>query len=366
MTSLRAASTLFGLLASCLAAMASDVPPGYPASYSKVIEAAEKEGTLVIYANTEQFAVNPILEDFQKAYPKVSVDYLEIKAADLYGRVSSEAAAGALKGDFVWSSAMDLQFQLADEGVAATYASVEKPNVPAWSTWKDQLYGVTFEPVVFVYNKKLIAEADVPQTRAALATFLETKKQALAGKAASYDPERSGLGFFAVSHDARISDDLWKVVQGFGAAKAKFYTATGTMLEKVSSGEHSIAYNIIGPYALLKAEKDPNIGIVMPSDYTLILSRIAFVPKAAPHPNAGRLFLDYLLSKRGQDVIANKALLYSIRSDVQGRATAAQLTAKYGPVLKPVAIGPELMSDLDPAKRLPFFDRWNKALAAGR
>lgn len=366
MASLRTAITFVGLLASCLPAVAAEVPPGYPASYAKVIEAAEKEGSLVIYANTEQFAVNPILEDFQKAYPKIAVDYLEVKAADLYGRVSSEAAAGALKGDFVWSSAMDLQYQLADEGVAATYASVEKPNMPQWSTWNDQLYGVTFEPVVFVYNKKLIAENEVPQTRAALANFLESKKQALAGKVASYDPERSGLGFFVVSHDARISDDLWKVVQGFGAAKAKFYIATGTMLEKVSSGEHSIAYNIIGPYALLKADKDPNIGIVMPKDYTIILSRIAFVPKAAPHPNAGRVFLDYLLSKRGQDVIANKALLYSIRSDVQGRATAAQLTAEYGSILKPVAIGPELTADLEPAKRLPFFDRWNKALAASR
>jgi iron(III) transport system substrate-binding protein len=151
---------------------AAELPPGYPADYAKTIAAAEKEGSLVIYANTEQFAVNPILEDFQAAFPKIKVDYLEVKAADLYSRVSSEVAAGALKADFVWSSAMDLQMQLADEGAATTYTSIEKPNVPAWSTWSDQLYGITFEPVVFVYNKKLIPAADVPHTRQALADLL--------------------------------------------------------------------------------------------------------------------------------------------------------------------------------------------------
>ena len=266
-------------------AEAAELPAGYPPDYAKTLAAAEKEGTLVIYANTEQFAVNPILEDFQAAYPKIKVDYLEVKAADLYSRVSSEVAAGALKADFVWSSAMDLQFQLADEGAAMAYASPEKKNVPAWSTWEDQLYGITFEPVVFVYNKKLIPEADVPHTRDALANLLTSKAQAYAGKAAAYDPERSGLGFFVMSHDARINDDVWKVARGLGAAKGKTYTATGTMLEKVASGEHAIAYDVIGPYALLKADQDPNVGVVIPQDFTLILTRLAMIPKAAQHPH---------------------------------------------------------------------------------
>jgi iron(III) transport system substrate-binding protein len=345
------------------AARAAEVPAGYPADYGKTLAAAEKEGTLVIYANTEQFAVNPILEDFQAAYPKIKVDYLEVKAADLYSRVSSEVAAGALKADFVWSSAMDLQFQLADEGAAMAYASPEKKNVPGWSTWEDQLYGITFEPVVFVYNKKLIPEADVPHTRDALANLLTSKAQAYAGKAAAYDPERSGLGFFVMSHDAKINDDIWKVARGLGAAKGKTYTATGTMLEKVASGEHAIAYDVIGPYALLKADQDPNVGVVIPQDFTLILTRLAMIPKAAQHPNAAKVFLDYLLSKRGQTVIADKALLYSIRSDVEGRATAAGLTKEHGPILKPVSIRPELMDELDPAKRLPFFSKWTKAVS---
>jgi iron(III) transport system substrate-binding protein len=357
-----AAAALLGATLVSAGAGAGDLPAGYPASYAKTISAAEGEGKLVIYANTEQFAVQPLLDDFQAAFPKIPVDYLEVKAADLYSRVSSEAAAGALKADFVWSSAMDLQFMLTDEGVAGTYASVEKPNLPKWAIWKDQIYGVTFEPVVFVYNKKLIPENEVPQTRAEFAKLLMTKSEAFAGKVTSYDPERSGLGFFVVSHDARVNDDLWKLVRGFGAAKAKFYTSTGAMLEKVGAGEHAIAYNIIGPYALLKAQKDPNIGIVVPKDYTEILTRSAIIPKAAAHPNAARVFLDYLLSKRGQQVIADKSLLYSIRADVEGQATAAKLIAEHGDTLKPIALGPALLDELDPAKRLAFFKKWHEAL----
>ncbi|MDB5368232.1 MAG: transporter substrate-binding protein [Rhodospirillales bacterium] len=345
------------------AAHAAEVPAGYPASYAKILDDAEKEGRLVIYANTEQFAVNPILEDFKAAFPKIQVDYLELKAADLYTRASSEIAASTLKADFIWSSAMDLQFQLADEGAVATYASVEKPNMPSWALYKDQLYGVTFEPVAIVYNKKLVPEADVPQTRDAFAKLLETKKADYVGKVAMYDPERSGLGFFVISHDARVGDAVWKLLKAMGPTQPKLYVATGQMLEKVGSGEHSIAYNIIGPYALLKAEKDPNIGIVMPKDYTQILTRIALIPKAAPHPNASKVFLDYLLSKRGQQVIADKALLYSIRADIQGKATAAKLTAELGNALKPIAITPALLDDLDPAKRLPFYKKFNDALA---
>ena len=49
--------------------------------------------------------------------------------------------------------------------------SVEKPHLPEWSVWKDQIYGITFEPVVMVYNKQRMPAADVPKTRADLFTM---------------------------------------------------------------------------------------------------------------------------------------------------------------------------------------------------
>lgn len=344
----------------------SQIPEGYPANYADILAKAEAEGSVVIYANTEHAAVEPILADFHKAFPKIRADYIEIKAADLFSRVSSEAAAGALKADFVWSSAMDLQYQMVEDGIAAEYASPEKAAVPEWSNWGDKIYGTTYEPVVMVYNSKVVSNDEMPDTHAGLASWLVANKDRMKGKVATYDPERSGLGFFAVSADALNSDDLWPLVTAFGAVDTKFYTSTGTMLEKISAGEHAIGYNIIGPYAYLRAERDPNVKIVVPKDFTVVLSRLAIITEQAAHPNAARVFLDYLLSHRGQTVIGNEAHLFAIRPDVEGKATIAGLTAEYGDILKPVAIGPDLLNAIQPMERLAFFRKWADALKAGK
>ena len=92
-----------------LPAPASRVPENYPPSYNALLAAAEKEGKVVVYSNTEQFAVNPVLDAFQAAFPKIKLDYVEIKSSELYNRFVSEASAGALQSDVIWSSSMDLQ-----------------------------------------------------------------------------------------------------------------------------------------------------------------------------------------------------------------------------------------------------------------
>jgi iron(III) transport system substrate-binding protein len=135
------------------------------------------------------------------------------------------------------------------------------------------------------------------------------------------------------------------------------------MLERTASGEHLIAYNIFGSYARLRQKKDPNLGVVLPADYTLIASRVAFVPKAAKHPNAGKLFLDYLLSKRGQKVIADGDL-YSIRDDVEGEATAGQVKQELGASAKPIPVSDELLAMLDQQKRLEALKKWQEAMRA--
>lgn len=361
-----AAALMCGIGAATADVSIAQTPDGYPAEYQKITAAAEAEGSVVIYANTEHAAVEPILADFRKAFPKIRADYIEIKAADLFSRVTSEAAANALKADIVWSSAMDLQFQMVEDGLAATYASPEKAALPEWASYGDEIYGTTYEPVVMVYNSKVVSAEEMPDTRAGLAAFLTKNRDRLKGKLATYDPERSGLGYFAVSEDLRHDPDFWTLVTSFGASDAKFYTSTGTMLEKISAGEHAVGYNIIGPYAYLRAERDPNVKVVVPTDFTVVLSRLAIITKQAAHPNAARVFLDYLLSKRGQTVVANEAHLFAIRPDVTGTATIAGLTAKYGDILKPVAIGPDLLDAIQPMERLQFFRKWNDALKAGR
>jgi iron(III) transport system substrate-binding protein len=133
------------------------------------------------------------------------------------------------------------------------------------------------------------------------------------------------------------------------------------MLERISSGENLIGYNVIGSYAQSRAAKDPSIGVVFTKDYNLVLSRVIFINKSAKNMNASKLWIDYLLSKRGQTIIANESQLYSLRSDVTGTSTLAALTTQLGTALKPIAIAPSLLQYLDQTKRLAFLKQWKDA-----
>src|SRR6266700_87754 len=66
---------------------------------------------------------------------------------------------------------------------------------------------------------------------------------------------------------------------------------------------------MIGSYAIERAKEATSIGIVFPADYITLMSRIAFIPVTAPHPESAKLFLDYLLSERGQKFLLARSVL---------------------------------------------------------
>ena len=339
----------------------AQVPQGYPADYAQIVDAAKKEGKVVIYATTDAVAANPLVQDFETLYPGIKVEYSDLNSTELYNRFIAEAAANNGTADLLWSSAMDLQVKLVADGQAATYASPEIKALPKWAVWKDSAYGTTYEPIAFVYNKRLVPAGDVPKDHTELLKLLDTKTDFYKGKITAYDPERSGVGYLFCTEDIKNFPQAWDLFKAMGKAQAKLYTSAGAMMERVTSGEHLIAYGIFGSYALGRSKKDPNLGIILPKDYTMVTSRVAFIPKKAKNPNAGKLFLDYILSKRGQDIIANKADLYSLRADVDGEATIKGVTQLIGDKARPVAIDQTPLENLDQAKRLAFLSKWQQA-----
>jgi iron(III) transport system substrate-binding protein len=340
----------------------AQVPPGYPADYGRIVEAAKKEGRLVVYATTDAAAANPLIKDFQALYPGLQVDYTDLNSTELYSRFIAEVAAGSGTADVLWSSAMDLQVKLAAEGNAATYASPEIPSLPKWAVLANQAYGTTYEPITFVYNKRLVPAADVPADHTALLNLLNTKAAAFKAKVTAYDPEKSGVGYLFVNEDTKHFPQAWDLFRVFGRNNIKLYTSAGAMIERVTSGEHTIAYGIFGSYALARSKRISALGIVMPKDYTLVASRVAFISAKAKNPNGAKLFLDYLVSKRGQNIIANQADLYSLRDDVTGEATTRRVAELVGDKARPIPISHDLLANLDEGKRLDFLKRWQAAM----
>jgi iron(III) transport system substrate-binding protein len=353
---------LAALIAAAIAApVAAQLPPGYPASYAATVAAAKKEGKVVIYSTTDTRLASSLVRDFKALYPGVDVEYNDMNSTEIYSRYVSEMAAGGASADLLWNSSMDLQMKLVTEGYAQPYKSPEAAALPAWANYQDTAYGTTFEPAVMVYNKRLVPATEAPASHAALLALLAAKPDKYQGKVTTYDIEKSGVGYLLATNDVAHNKQFWDLAAAFGKAGVRMQSSTGTMMERISSGEQLIGYNILGSYAHARAKQDPSIGYVVPSDYVLVLARVAAISKAAKHPNAAKLWLDYLLSKRGQTLIANDAQLFSIRADVSGEATAAGLTKQYGATLKPIPVSPVILSDMEPARRLAFIKRWKAA-----
>src|SRR6516225_671539 len=135
-----------------LAAHAQAVPAGYPGEYAQVIAAANKEGKVVIYSALDTKAAQPLIRDFNAVYPNIKVEYNDMNSTELYNRFIAEVASGQGGADVMWSSAMDLQVKLVDEGKAMAYQSPEAKVIPQWANYKNEAYGTTYEPAVIVYN----------------------------------------------------------------------------------------------------------------------------------------------------------------------------------------------------------------------
>lgn len=342
------------------------VPPGYPQSYAQIVRAAENEGRLVIYSSTDANVAAPLIADFRSMYPRIEVTFEDLNTTELYHRFIAETHLGAGTADVLWSSAMDQQAALVSEGYALAYDSPEKASLPAWANWKDEAFATTYEPVVFVYNKELIQPGEVPQTRADLMKLIGSDPARFKGRVTSYNVTKSGLGFFLATQDVAVSPDFWGVAEALGRNAPRLELTTAEMVRQVVSGKALIGYNLLGGYAIALALNNAKLGYVLPRDYTLVTSRVLVASGKAAHPNAAKLWIDYLLSKRGQTVLAERARLYAIREDVEGENTAARLRQTLGASERPITVGPALIGYLNNKNYRDFILQWQEAMDVRR
>jgi iron(III) transport system substrate-binding protein len=337
----------------------AQIPAGYPANYADLIKQARKEGALRIYGTTDTNAVAPLIKDFQLQYPEIRIEYEDMNSTEVFNRFMSESrSSGKGAADILWSSAMDLQMKLVNDGYALTYKSPEAEQLPEWAIWRNEAFGTTYEPIVLVYNKRALAPAEVPQTHGDLIRLLKNGQDRFLGKIVTYDIERSGVGFLLATQDSKTYTSFWELARVMKELGLSQHAHTSSMMERIASGDAVLGYNLLGSYAIVRANRDPSVGYVLFHDYTLVMSRIMFIAKQAKHPNAARLWVDYVLSRRGQQIIASQSQLFSIRADVEGEATAAGLTRRLGHSLKPIVVGPGLLTYLDKRKRTEFIRRW--------
>ncbi len=344
-----AAVLLFGVAALLLFLLL--MPAG-----ERLERAAAKEGQLVIYLAGNPAHFLELRRAFQTAYPDVRLDYHALSARDLYDRFRREVDAGQDSADLLISSGIDLQVKLANDLYAQRYDSPESATLPPWAVWKKEVFAVTAEPVVIGYNRKLLAPEEVPHTHDELAALLHQDPERFRGRIGLYDPIKSPTGYLHLVHDLHTDRDSWDLVAALGRANPRLFTSTNDMIDQISAGELIIAYNLIGSYALERAEQSDSFAVVIPQDYVLVGSRAALISKTARNPAAAKLFLDFLLSHEGQTLLVTKSMI-PLRPDMAD--DNALLTASN---TRAIQIGPTLLADLDTINQAKFTAQWKRAI----
>lgn len=334
------------------------VPKSYPRSYERIIAEARREGRLTLYSATDIGEFSDVLDQFKTLYPFVAIDYQDLAAFEVYRRFLADYSARRDLADLVINSAMDLQVKLVNDRYSQPYVSPERPNMPDWAVWKNEAFAVSAEPIVFGYNRRLMPAADVPRSHDDLQQLLRTKAARYRGKIATYDPEASSTGYLYLSEDLILDKDTWDLIRALGKTRLATYTSSDEMIRRVRSGEQVFAYNLIGSYALDAQARDPNFGVVLPEDYTLVASRIALIARNAPHPNCAKLFLDFMLSRQGQGLIARRYMT-PLRNDVASLYPAIDPSR-----VRNIRVGPALLANQDQLKRANFIREWRQAIGA--
>jgi len=326
-------------------------------------KSADAAEVLVIYSTVDIEIARPLLAAFQKRERQMAIRYHDIQTLELYDRVVRETRTHNATADFLLSSAMDLQMKLANDGFAAGWSDPEIDQIPRWARWRNEAFGITFEPAVIIYNKAYFPPGSVPHTRADLMSVLEKRDPSLFGRVATYDAARSGLGFLFLARDAEHHKDVWRFYRLLGENGAKLYSRSQAIIDRVASGRFVLGYNLLGSYAAAHAARDDRLGVVVPTDFTVVMSRIAIIPKAARNPQLGARFLSFILSRDGQEIVAGPMHMNAVTMRLSGPSTARALRAKLGAALRPIRVGPGLLVYLDQAKRQRLLKRWNAALS---
>ena len=303
---------------------------------------------LKILSSTDVELFQSVLEAFVTKNPNVNIKYQVASTKDIFETVKNKQQGY----DLIMSSAMDLQMKLANDGLGQPIDLPPNIRVPDWSKWQNTIFGFSLEPIGMVVSREHPIMSRIPNNRRSLVSFLRENSSELRGKIVTYDVSSSGAGFLFATQDERQSNSYWRMAEVMGSLNASLYCCSGEMLDAIKTGDALMAYNIIGPYAEKRAREEKVLKVIYFQDYTHMLMRTTLIPKNAPHPETASLFLQFLLSEKGQNFIENSTEMLSLTSELLNENRN----------FKPIRLDTGLLVYLDKFKKERFLEDWQEAL----
>ena len=270
-----------------------------------LIGAAKKEGGIVWYNVISLEHSKVMMERFQKKYPFIKLELVRSGTGPLLNRILNETRAGRHSWDVVTGSA-EMYLPLVERKLIAPYSSPEtkmydndmKDKEGYWTT----LYA---NPIVLGFNTRLVRKEEAPRTYEDL---LDPKWR---GGKISIDTE----GFALLSG----------LIEAWGMEKAVAYfrklAAKDPVLKRGNTERVQLA--TAGEYPLVIAFAAQVEGMVqkkapmdwVPLEPVVVRLNPIMMAANAPHPNSAKLFIDFALSKEGQEIIRDSFRI-PVRNDV--------------------------------------------------
>ena len=270
----------------------------------KLLEAATKEGEVVLYTThiVDQI-VRPLIKAFQVHAPRVQVKYVRADGLALVVRLTNEARAGRVQAD-AWSMVDGVQALLQGR-IAAPFEVPSARGLPASLVDRDRRWVATNTGVrSAAYNTQLVPPEHAPKNYQDL-----------------LDPRWKGKMVWNPKSMTGAWGFISTVLKGMGEERGMAYLralakqdivplpiAIRAVLDRVIAGEYAIGLEMNNTHAAISAAQGAPVKWVPlnPASETL---QVAGITRGAAHPNAAKLFIDFMVSKAGQTVFRDNDYL---------------------------------------------------------
>ena len=243
-------------------------------------------GTVVIYSPHDADPLAAGVAMFEAAYPDIKVEVIAGGTGELCQRIVAEAENP--QGDVLWGGGADTLAGYVD--YFAPYVCANDDVIgEAYKDADDMWIGESPLPMVFIYNKNLIAEEDVPKT------WDDLCNEALKGKIAYASPAKSGSAYTQLCtmlFSKDTIDEGWELVFNFiKNLDGKVQDSSGNCHKLVASGEYAVGVTIEKSAVLYN--DNPDIAYVYPEKNSAVPDGVALI-KNCPNPDNAKLFIDFV------------------------------------------------------------------------
>ena len=292
----------FGLSAFAVRVAAA---PAAEAITPGLIEAAKKEGKISFYTAMDLQFAEKLGRAFEAKYPGIAVRVERSGAERVFSRIAQEYSSSIHNVDVVNTADQAHCIVWKRNGWLAPYLPEEVAKYYDKRYYDPEGLNVTTRILVspIAYNTSLVKKEDAPKS------FKDLLDPKWKGKLVKAHPAYSGTIMNATFEIAR--DLGWDYLEKLSKQRVlQVQSATDTP-KRVSVGERAVMVDGAGYLVIRYKEAGQPIDIIYPEEGTPLAGGPSAVFKAAPNPNAARLFQNWMHSREGQQLIVDQARQYS-------------------------------------------------------